>query len=258
MFNSFRADYHDWLDFKENALPSNIFGYLLVQYFLRYFKCEPFDTTCYNDPKEIAKCGALGQRSFLKEPLPVRAGERPNMGNWAVPHRQINQFGGKDIHMLIDQTMIDLAKTYSNHIILTTSALEKHGDALLIADEVPTPHLPAKKTKREIAHVHTEGKNVDYSMHAVLSPRDCKEVIEKGWGERMTLAGTLKMPAFYLMIYAPRSESELKIVRSILEAAIGFMTGATRPEEGSNTGVQGPSISVPGTKAVESIKALAK
>lgn len=81
--------------------------------------------------------------------------------------------------------------------------------------------------KREIAHVHTEGKNVDYSMHAVLSPQDCKEVIEKGWGEKMTLAGTLKMPAEYLMIYAARSETELKVVRDILEAAIGFMTGTT-------------------------------
>ncbi|CAD6449245.1 74c60d2a-5953-40eb-8f19-ae6c13e4201a [Sclerotinia trifoliorum] len=231
MFNSFRADYHGWLEFKENALPSNIFGYLLVQYFLRYFKCEPFDTVCYDDPKEIAKCGTLGQRSFLKEPLQMRDGPRPEMAKWVVPHRQVDKFGGRDMHKLIDQTVIELARRYPNHITLTTSALEKHGDAILIADRVPTPHLPAKKTKREIAHVHTEGKNVDYSMHAVLSPRDCKEVIEKGWGEKMTLAGTLKMPAEYLMIYTPRSESELRAVRDILEAAIGFMTGATRPVE---------------------------
>ncbi|KAF7891030.1 uncharacterized protein EAF02_001355 [Botrytis sinoallii] len=231
MFESSRADYHGWLEFKENALPSNIFGYLLVQYFLRHFKSKPFDIACYDDPTEIAKCGALGQRSFLKQPLPIREGPRPEKGKWVVPHRQINQFGENYIHKLIDQAIIDLAKTYPDHIILTTSALEKHGDALLIAEKVPTPHLPARKTKREIAHVHTEGKNVDYSMHAVLSPRDCKDVIEKGWGERMTLAGTLKMPAEYLMIYTPRTDSELKIVRDILEAAIGFMTGATRPVE---------------------------
>lgn len=143
--------------------------------------------------------------------------------------------------------MIDLARIYSNHIILTTSALEKHGDALLISDKVPTPHLPARKTKREIAHVHTEGKNIDYSMHVVLSSKDCKEVIEKGWGERMSLAGTLKMPAQYLMIYAPRSESELKIVRDILEAAIRFMTGATRPVK------ERRSIQVPSGKVKKAI-----
>ncbi|ESZ90085.1 hypothetical protein SBOR_9531 [Sclerotinia borealis F-4128] len=217
MFNSFRADYHGWLEFKEKALPSNIFGYLLVQYFLQYFKCKPFDTTSYEDPKEIAKCGALGQRSFLKDQLPIRDGPRPKMGKMAYKQ-------------LIDQTIIDLTKIYSNHIILSTSALEKNGDALIIADKIPTPHLPAKKTKREIAHVHTEGKgkNVDYLMHAVLGPKDAKEVIEKGWGERMTLAGTLKMPVGYLMVYTPRSEAELRIVRDVLEAAIGFMTGAER------------------------------
>ena len=106
MFNSFRADYHGWLDFKESALPSNIFGYLLVQYFLRYFKCEPFDTACYDDTKEIAKCRALGLRKFLKEPLPVRDGPRPELGKWVVPHRQINQFGGKEMHQVPSYSLV--------------------------------------------------------------------------------------------------------------------------------------------------------
>ncbi|RAL67279.1 hypothetical protein DID88_008043 [Monilinia fructigena] len=132
-------------------------------------------------PKRSQNCGALGQQKFLREPLPKRNGERPQLAKWVVPHRQINQFGSKEMHKLLDQAIIELAKIYPNHIILTTSALEKHGDALLIKDKVPTPHLAAKKTKREIAHIHTEGKNIDYSMHAVLSPRDCKEIIEKGW-----------------------------------------------------------------------------
>jgi hypothetical protein len=98
MPNSFFADYHAWLDFKEKALPANIFGYLLLQYFIRYFKCEPFDTACYDDAKEIARCGPLGARKFLKEPLPERTGPRPEMGKWVVPHRQVSQFGEKEMH----------------------------------------------------------------------------------------------------------------------------------------------------------------
>ncbi|PQE11004.1 Spc97 Spc98 protein [Rutstroemia sp. NJR-2017a BVV2] len=230
MPNSFFADYHAWLDFKEKALPANIFGYLLLQYFIRYFKCEPFDTACYDDPKEIARCGPLGARKFLKEPLPERTGPRPEMGKWVVPHRQVSQFGEQKMHKRLDQTIIHLANAHSNHIVITTSALEGHGDAILIADKIKTPHQVAAKTKREIAHVHTAGKNVDYSMHAALSPQDCKEVIKKGWGERMTLAGTLKMPSEYLMIYTPRNEGELKVVKMILEAAIGFMTGTDKVE----------------------------
>ena len=62
-------------------------------------------------------------------------------------------------------------------------------------------------------------------MHLCLSPTDCKEVITKKWGERMTLAGTL-MPQEYLIIYTPRTEEEVAVVKDIVNAAIAFMTGA--------------------------------
>jgi len=58
-----------------------------------------------------------------------------------------------------------------------------------------------------------------------LAPTDCKEVIEKKWGERMTLSGTL-VPHEYLIVYTPRTEQEVDVVGTILEASIGFMTGA--------------------------------
>lgn len=78
--------------------------------------------------------------------------------------------------------------------------------------------------KREIAHVHTGEKSGDYSLHLVLTPTDCKEVITKQWGERMTLAGTL-VPQEYLIIYTPRSKEEVAVVKNIVAAAIAFMTG---------------------------------
>lgn len=65
--------------------------------------------------------------------------------------------------------------------------MEKEGDALQIADRIPTPHAIAKSTNREIAHVHSG----DHSLHLCLSPIDCKEVIGKCWGERMSLAGSM-------------------------------------------------------------------
>lgn len=78
--------------------------------------------------------------------------------------------------------------------------------------------------KREIAHIHTGIGSGDYSLHLALSPTDCKEVIIKQWGERMYLAGTL-MPQEYLIIYTPRNKDEVAIVKSIVAAAIAFMTG---------------------------------
>ena len=40
----------------------------------------------------------------------------------------------------------------------------------------------------------------------------------------MTLAGTL-MPNEYLIIYTPRTEEEVAVVKNIVGAAIAFMTG---------------------------------
>lgn len=63
----------------------------------------------------------------------------------------------------------------------------------------------------------------DGSMHVVLSPLDAKLVIEKGWGQRHGLSGTKLMWIGYLLVYAPRNEEELVIVKRILGAAVEFM-----------------------------------
>jgi len=129
------------------------------------------------------------------------------------------------MHQLLAQAVDDLVVKHAAHVVIRTSVLEKSGDAILIADHIDTPHSIAKQNKREIAHVHTDGGHGDYSLHLCLSPSDCKEVIEKKWGERMTLAGSF-VPNNYLLIYTPRTKEEVEIVKTILEGAIVFMTGA--------------------------------
>lgn len=118
----------------------------------------------------------------------------------------------------------ELAAKHSAHVVVRTSVLEKAGDALLIADHITTPHSIAGKTKREIAHVHAGVGSGEYSMHMCLGPVDCKEVITKKWGERMSLAGSF-VPHEYLIIYTPRTKEELEVVKTIVNAAIVFMTG---------------------------------
>jgi len=125
------------------------------------------------------------------------------------------------IEQLLLETVASIAEKYSENIVTGTSLLEKSGPALLLAAAVPTPHTIAKKMKREIAHVHS---SAEYSIHLALTPADCKQVIEKAWGERMTLAGSL-MPQEYLLIYTPRTREELEAVGNIVEAAVGFMSG---------------------------------
>lgn len=221
----FWTNYQEWLKVADTALPRNLFGYLLVVC-LGPLRADPFTVKPYDDPKEIAKCGRdVGKRSFLKEKLPEREGPRPSILKFMAPNRQTSQTTGEEMHKLLAKAIDELVTTHSAHVVVKTSVLEKSGDALLLSDNIATPHTIAKKTKREIAHVHTGVGSGDYSLHLCLSPTDCKQVITKQWGERMTLAGTL-MPQEYLIIYTPRTEEEVAVVKAIVDAAIAFMTGA--------------------------------
>jgi len=223
---SFLRNYRAWLEVADTALPRNILGYLL-QSSLRPFKADPFTILPYDDLKEIAKCGDIGRKSFLPGKLPERKGPRPELIKFMAPHRQGSQLTGDDMHQLLSTAIDELAAKHYAHVVVRTSVLEKSGDAILIADHISTPHSIAGKTKREIAHLHAGVGSGDYSMHMCLTPVDCKEVITKKWGERMSLAGSF-VPHEYLMIYSPRTKEELEVVKNILNAAIIFMTGAPK------------------------------
>jgi hypothetical protein len=93
---------------------------------------------------------------------------------------------------------------------LGTSRLEWHGVALFVADGHRGP------LKGEVAHVH----EIDGSAHVFLrNDADCREVLEKGWGERHGLAGVL-LPKGFLMLYAPSDEEEAAVVKRVLERAV--------------------------------------
>lgn len=130
-----------------------------------------------------------------------------------------------DIFKLLAEAIDELVVKHAAHVVVKTSVLEKSGEAVMIADNIETPHSIAKQNKREIVHVHSDGGKGDYSLHMCLSPSDCKEVIEQKWAERMTLAGSL-VPNNYLLVYTPRTKEEVEIVKTIIEGAIVFMTGA--------------------------------
>jgi hypothetical protein len=115
------------------------------------------------------------------------------------------------------------------------SCLEKHNFALFVhpsifgkSEDVPTP---ARYTKGELGHVHGET-----SLHLYLSPADAKVVIEKGWAERHRLAraqpwyfGKMKymwgIGDSFLIIYAPRDQEELDILKRLIRASAEYMTG---------------------------------
>ena len=77
----------------------------------------------------------------------------------------------------------------------------------------------------EVYHYH----HSDGSAHATLAPNDARMVLDRGWGERHVLSGQLptaklrgRIPLTYVMIYAPRSEEEVELHRSVAIAAVNW------------------------------------
>ncbi|EKJ75678.1 hypothetical protein NXS19_012514 [Fusarium pseudograminearum] len=211
-------DYRGYIALGPGGPPHNVIGWF-GQILLKPFKKEPFHTSCY-DKKAFQKAGPNGSVAFLKgEDVPAREAPRPTVGSWTAPSRQLTDLASKDIIDRYQSFLSSLASESPSKLKIATSVVERHGQALFVASENPS-HPIAKRMYGEIGHMHGS----DGSMHLNLAPRDAKLVLEKGWGQRHPLGGTI----LYLgdvMIYAPRNEEELEVVKRITRGAAKFMLG---------------------------------
>ncbi|KZT28977.1 hypothetical protein NEOLEDRAFT_1107583 [Neolentinus lepideus HHB14362 ss-1] len=206
-------NYQAYKDLGRGALPSNVFGWA-VACMLKPFEREGLSTEIYN--KDLPE-------SWLGDPetFPFRHGPRAKLGWHFPPQRQVDQIPSDEMKQKIIQAFLQAAVDNIKRVEVAASLAEKAHAAMFVRG--PPPHAAAAQNKREIGHVHAD---VDYSMHLMLAPGDCKLVIEHGWGERHPLGGTQFVPAQLLLLYAPRDEEELAVVQRITKASIGFMTNS--------------------------------
>ncbi|RGP65149.1 hypothetical protein FSPOR_7539 [Fusarium sporotrichioides] len=211
-------DYRGYIALGPGGPPHNVIGWI-GQILLKPFKKEPFHTSCY-DEKSFQKAGPNGNVAFLKEEdVPVREAPRPTVGSWTAPSRQLTDMASKDIIDRYQSFLSSLTSESPSKLKIATSVVERHGQALFVASENPNNPI-AKSMYGEVGHMHGS----DGSMHLNLAPRDAKLVLERGWGQRHPLGGTI----LYLgdvMVYAPRSEEEFEIAKKITRAAAKFMVG---------------------------------
>lgn len=160
--------------------------------------------------------------------LPRREGERPEVGD-IVPHRQMSQRPGEAMRGRIEDVVDGVRGRFGGCLEVRRSGYERHNEALFVASRVLEGGgnaLPeeARLGKGEVAHVHPE-----LSVHMYLSPADARGVIERGWGERhrlTTRAGRwIGLGRTWIMIYAPRDEGELEVLRGLLTESVQWMTG---------------------------------
>ena len=82
---------------------------------------------------------------------------------------------------------------------------------------------------REFAHIHPYPDMG--SMHVQLRHDDAIEVIEKGWGEHHTLVTEGFRPVGLMMVFSPRDEDELGVIKSIIGCSYEHATGTSLPIE---------------------------
>ncbi|KIY52314.1 hypothetical protein FISHEDRAFT_70002 [Fistulina hepatica ATCC 64428] len=224
-YPAIRKDYQAYMSLGPGGFPHNVVGWL-ASCFSGLFGRETTSVECYDAMPE--------KRQWLTSPLPQRVGERPKTGKHCIPHRQIDQFVSSEfaqsqLHPIIPR----VHAKYSSITTCKRSQHERRTDALFLAPDVPA-HRTARKAWLEIAHMH---ETAEYSLHVVLAPRDCIEVISKGWGERHPVSG-FALPVEYLFIYTPRTEEEIAVVERIIEAAVGFMANLPLPAGATSEFVQ--------------------
>ncbi|KAF9768481.1 hypothetical protein IL306_014240 [Fusarium sp. DS 682] len=218
VFRIATEDYHGYLALGPGGLPHNLIGWI-GQILLKPLKKEPFHTSCY-DEKACEKAGPNGHVAFLSEKdVPVREAPRPTIGKWTAPVRQLTDMAKQPLIDRYQSFLSSLASESPSKLKIATSLAERRGPALFVASDKPS-HPIAKRTGGEIGHMHGS----DGSMHVNLAPKDAKLILEKGWGQRHPLSGTV----LYLgnvMVYAPRNEDELEVVKKITRAGVKFMLG---------------------------------
>lgn len=205
------ADYRRWRRLGPGGLPASWGGWLTTTR-LRLQMRDPLSTVPL-----LARLGEQGDRARLSD-LPRRVGRRPRIAPHPVPHRQLDQHAPPPARALLEARFEAVVAANPARLVFAQSHFEKRHRAVT---------APARRcadavaTHGEVAHIHP----ADGSMHMVLGPSDCCDVIRAGWGERHGLAGVaLALPPTYTLIYAPRTAAEVPVIARILAAAVDHMT----------------------------------
>ena len=143
--------------------------------------------------------------------LSPRRGERPRVTD-GIPHVQLDQTAS-------DEMLADLsawAFTLDGVLERPSRASLPGAKALTVAPELAV-RPEAMIVGREFAHIHPP-PNGGGSLHLMLPVDQAQEVVDKGWGEWHPFAVDGTAPGF-VMVYAPRSDEDLEVVKLIIEAA---------------------------------------
>ena len=204
-------DYSRWTSLGPGGLPANVRGWLTMTR-LRFIAKNELDVS----PIYLVSGAGADLRAWTD--VRQRAGRRPTVSPYPIPHRQIDQLADDGVRTRLVELFDRKVNRHADIVTCALSHFEKRHPAITLKSAEGTV---GARSYGEIAHIHPS----DNSMHMILSPGDAVAAIEAGWGQRHGLAGiAAELPLTYVMIYSPRNEHDLEVVGALLDAAITYAT----------------------------------
>lgn len=148
--------------------------------------------------------------------LPERQGEPPEVGQ-VPPQLQFSDKSPRDIYKKYHDWMFSAfpkVRKEATRISVSTSIAMwlDENEEVAHTDAFVPPH-----GGREFTHLHLDG-----SIHTVVATEIEDEIIAKKWGVRhMYYDRGVKE----VLIYAPRNEEELKLIKAIVTKSFEYATG---------------------------------
>ena len=143
--------------------------------------------------------------------LPRRKGEKPKTDRH-LPHEQVSDNAPKEFQDKLWEYMLTLDS-------ITHDSLIGPAGSRGLSTRHPIAGTGKSIVEDEFVHLHP---SYDGSLHLVLDKHDQEEVIEKGWGENHPLAQNV------VMVFGPRDEEELQIVKRIVLKSYQYASGDGR------------------------------
>lgn len=150
--------------------------------------------------------------------LPNRNGPAPETQG-RLPHSQLTQHGPDDIIEKLHAWCFSLPNIRNED-----SGISVPGSRALVLEEGVEGNQNAFMIGREFAHIHPKPDNG--SMHLVLSEEDVDTLKRTGWGEDHYLVTQGKWPKGLVMVFSPRDDEELGVVKQVVARSYEFATGA--------------------------------
>ncbi len=148
--------------------------------------------------------------------LTPRSGPLPKTTS-RLPHSQLTQHGPDEVIDKLHEFCFSFPGVKNEH-----STISVPGSRAMVMHEAHECNHEAFMIGREFAHIHPHPDNG--SMHLQLPKADAMEVINKGWGEDHYLVTLGRLPKGLVMVFSPRDDDELEVVKSIVTRSYEFAT----------------------------------